>query len=737
MIVAADFNFDESEIRSRTTDKLFSLAEDLLDDGNVLELIRRGDYLYGKVDGNGFLPYKVYVKLNDGRIEWTQCSSETKLPGDSQYVVAVLLYALRFPEDIDVRLEMEKELEQLSALALRQLWMESIEQKIETFDWLELHIPLFANITDSTEVSKPEISEGREEISTPVAEELAPAKTATNLDAETVRWQVYTVLHSLDHISPEKIPARLSEVVEDVRKLMHQIVSITSAEHWETGLLLFEALIEEWSAEWNHLSSHGKEIVQFWDELDTTLAELLLSLDLPEDETDEWYGLLSDWQDEGEALNIRVFPVTSLALQEGWDDEELVQKLNGSFSRDEDTSAGAVDGQGLTVEERLVGIRLGILRQKGRMTEYLHLAEYSNASLPWVMTLIEREDYRNAVDVALRVVEQPSEAIQLARTLADKEEFTYAIELLGHMSTLDGIFQRQDLVWGLELTAQHDVEATVELGVVFFRMFPSLSTYKIIKTASGAQWGTYQAELKALLEQERYAEQAKVEILLFENKLDEAILFVESIEDEEILGRAVEAVLEQRADWALRVCKAQAEPLITQGLTEKYPLAAAWLKRGLQAAKHNQTIREYVKYLERIIFNNSRKRKLTPLLQTLLSEARGAAKKARKLARAKREERLSAKKKAKSEDLYPQFLEGLSEPAVRFLHLLDQQGNLLMSEVEEALGLESKRAVGGIVGSIKRRATKFQIQPPYETGITDGGERYWRWIGRSANTKSV
>jgi hypothetical protein len=78
---------------------------------------------------------------------------------------------------------------------------------------------------------------------------------------------------------------------------------------------------------------------------------------------------------------------------------------------------------------------------------------------------------------------------------------------------------------------------------------------------------------------------------------------------------------------------------------------------------------------------------------------------------------------------YNDFLSGLSEQAVQFLDTLKVRGNLLMSEAKDVLELDSQRAVGGIVGSIKRRANRIGIQPPYMTGTTDSGERFWQWIG--------
>jgi uncharacterized Zn finger protein len=712
----------EEDVLARTTNKFFSLAEGLVDEGAVSVLVLRGDYLHGKVDGGDIRPFKVDIKFGPHGIEWTHCSSGVNPAGDSQYVAAVLLTYVRFPEDVEVRPPIDEQLSRLDARALRDLWLERVEQDVQAIDWLEAHIPLVLDEAALEMANSPMVA----------AEPEATSKSLPRLDRASVQWQVNASIHSLDHLAKKDAKPRVNEVIEELRMTLKAIMEISRESDVYDALDLLEAMIEVWCNEFSALADISNESLSFWDDLDEALAELLLLARLSEDEFDQWYGILTDWQDDSSDLYPEALSLSAIALEEGWDDEELQLILQSKvvpLHEQELNEEAFAEDDDFALKERLQLIRLRVLRQQKRTEEFANFARHYGLILPWMKLLIEVDQYMDAMPRVLELLRKPDEAWTLTQLLYSKDDTHSALQVLDRMLVLDGTYYEEWLGWGRNLAIEvGDFALAKRIGFEHFRMFPTLDNYKALESLFGGSWVETKPEIEEILSQERDRVRDKVEILLYEDRLDEAISMIEGLEDDDVLGEAIEAVMVHRAAWALQICKQQAEPLIEAGLGFGYPQAIKWLERGIQAAKHNNELRAYHSYIQRLLSTHSRKRKLTPGLQDVLKKTNEL----RKKSRGKRGPKSGRGKKrtvAVDAKTYNDFLSGLSEQAVQFLDTLKVRGNLLMSEAKDVLELDSQRAVGGIVGSIKRRANRIGIQPPYMTGTTDSGERFWQWIG--------
>ena len=73
------------------------------------------------------------------------------------------------------------------------------------------------------------------------------------------------------------------------------------------------------------------------------------------------------------------------------------------------------------------------------------------------------------------------------------------------------------------------------------------------------------------------------------------------------------------------------------------------------------------------------------------------------------------------------FAAQLPDRSRLFLEMLERKGEVKVSEVVEALGLSSAKAVGGITGAIGRWGPARGVALPYEV-VSLGGERGWRWL---------
>jgi hypothetical protein len=78
-------------------------------------------------------------------------------------------------------------------------------------------------------------------------------------------------------------------------------------------------------------------------------------------------------------------------------------------------------------------------------------------------------------------------------------------------------------------------------------------------------------------------------------------------------------------------------------------------------------------------------------------------------------------------DGYRAFAQRLPEPSRRFLQLLEERGELTISEAMKALKVDHPKSLGGITGSITRWARERNVDVPFVGAKTSQGERLWRW----------
>jgi len=77
---------------------------------------------------------------------------------------------------------------------------------------------------------------------------------------------------------------------------------------------------------------------------------------------------------------------------------------------------------------------------------------------------------------------------------------------------------------------------------------------------------------------------------------------------------------------------------------------------------------------------------------------------------------------------WTEFEAGLSENTRIFLSMLQTRTRLTMSAAQEALGLPKGKAVGGMIGALTQKATKFGFELPFSSVKSRGGQRMWAWL---------
>ncbi|NJO20983.1 MAG: hypothetical protein HC838_14395 [Spirulinaceae cyanobacterium RM2_2_10] len=129
-----------------------------------------------------------------------------------------------------------------------------------------------------------------------------------------------------------------------------------------------------------------------------------------------------------------------------------------------------------------------------------------------------------------------------------------------------------------------DWQRLLETRLAAFRARPSLVAYQQIQElASPQRWGELRPELLAALPPG--TEAVKLDILIHEGWLDEAIAVADSLEasQSDLRQRVMDAALTARPSWVLASAQQQAEAMIAQGKAKAYPEAIAWLDRVRRA----------------------------------------------------------------------------------------------------------------------------------------------------------
>jgi uncharacterized Zn finger protein len=108
-----------------------------------------------------------------------------------------------------------------------------------------------------------------------------------------------------------------------------------------------------------------------------------------------------------------------------------------------------------------------------------------------------------------------------------------------------------------------------------------------------------------------------VEIFLHEGLVEDAMRAVESGASYTLLGQVVEAAIPSHADWAIQMCRRQAEPIMNQGKSQHYHHAAQWLEKARAAYRDAGREAEWKTYLGELIASHRRKYSLMSRLEAL------------------------------------------------------------------------------------------------------------------------
>jgi uncharacterized Zn finger protein len=623
-------SLSEATIRSHSSPDSYNRGRSYYDRGAVTDLILRGNLLEGAVEGSEYTPYRVRVSFDAGGITSATCSCPYDYGGWCKHIVALLLAALHDRDAIESRPPLDALLADLDRTQLQALLIGLAERDADLANAIERQVGLLqlASATASSAATSPQ------------ARQAGGSIRHSAIDQAAIRQQVRFVMRSADRehyddrYYDEGDPT--DEVVAGVRPVLEQARSFVAGGDARSALDILAALSDEYLSGYQALVDHWEDIYgygmsegaagEFFGELAETWAEAILSADLSADQRDEWGEKLIDWNDRAQDAGAGTpFDLALAAVEQGWDYPSLRRVLAGEI-----TDKGAWEGESPYYSDELALARLRVLERQGRRQEYLYLAQAEGQFERYVVMLATMGRARAALDESIQYLTKPQDLFEVARVLREGGELESALQVAEHGLALqpppvaDGYnnyYVEHDkaalAAWTTELAAGMGLrDRALHAAEVAFRVAPSLVAYLKAQELAGERWHTIKPELLAQLRQSRAAD-AKVDVFLHEQSIDDAIAAVKDGYGYGLLERVMDAAIATRPDWVIQAARAQAERIMDAGDAKHYDDAVGWLRRARNAYRAAGQLTDWQAYLGSIKFTHGRKYKLMGLLQGL------------------------------------------------------------------------------------------------------------------------
>jgi uncharacterized Zn finger protein len=434
-----------------------------------------------------------------------------------------------------------------------------------------------------------------------------------------------------DYYDDEEDPG--AEIAEGLRPLLAQSRQFTIGGDGRAALEILEALTDEFIEGYSSLyeayeemyGEYEGEASEFFGELAIEWAEALLSTALSDEERDAWAEKLANWSQTADDLGAgEAFDLAVTAADQGWDYPPLQRVLAGEIGE-----FGAWEEESPDYADELAQVRLNILERQGRQQEYLYLAEAEGQLDRYVVMLAKLGRTQEALDEGLKYLTTPSELLEAAKALRERDALDEALQLAEHGLALPApkdpqygySYEHQKVPlaeWTTDLAAgMGQGERALHAAELAFRAAPKLAAYRKALDLAGERRDAVKSELlQYLRETQAYISDAKVDIFLHEKLIDDAIAAV-SQGGYSSLMRVMDAALATRPDWVIKAATKQAEGIMDAGKANHYDSAVEWLRRARDAYRSAGRQADWQGYLRSIEAEHGRKYKLMALLKGL------------------------------------------------------------------------------------------------------------------------
>jgi uncharacterized Zn finger protein len=594
----------DAALLSYTDPEVLARGQNYARSGAVTQIVQRESLLSAKVEGSEYEPYQVEIQFDSGGGARATCTCPYDWGGWCKHIVAVLLTCRAAPGQVEERPSLEALLRPLDRDQLHELLLA-----------LAQHIP------SVTERIEHELLTRQAPAETAQTTRSTPPQRRTAVDTRNYRRQAEAIVGAVHGMrSSMDVYYYTGAAVSEMNGLITQARTFTENGDGHNALRILEAITEPYVNHWFEMDDSDGEAGNLFEELGEVWAEAILTADLSPEEREDWEGTLEHWQSEVEEYGIDIGFVPAItAARQGWDDPLIVAMLQGETSKleEEDRSSPPF----FSSTRILTEARLNVLERQGRMEEFLNLARAMNALPRYATMLVRTGRTKEALETGLMLLTSAENMLALATTLHNHGELEAALHAAEHGLTLAGPRDRL-AVWLRDMARQHGRPGlALRAAEVACCAAPSLQTYFAVQDLAGEQWGEVRTELLGHLRTKAGGfSDRRLDIFLHEGLIDDAIAIVERGYTYGILDRVLEAAVEQRPDWVIRMGKRHIEPIINEGKSKYYDEAVRRLALVRRAYRHAGRAGEWQRYEAELRTTHGRKHKFMNLLKQILSQ---------------------------------------------------------------------------------------------------------------------
>jgi uncharacterized Zn finger protein len=590
----------EATIRELARSNSYQRGQSYYEQEAVSDVVRRGDRVRADVEGSQYQPYTITINFDDIGVAHTDCSCPYDHGGICKHRVAVLLTCLRDPERVRAQPLLSDLLADADRETLEELLVELAAERPDVADWFQTHL---------------ETSE--------VADEAATDESVS-VNLESIRRQAKHALPKPGQRGHNDAYAEAQRMAGELDELLEQARLAIEADDGETALDVLEAITEVLvTNRWTGLLPHDvSDLFETIHDLGELFVEAVLTADLPQEKRADWEQQLREWDEDttfAHFMGGTVLGAAADAVIEGWDDDRVQQALEGNLDHGE----FGKDSWGWHAPD-VIDVRLRILARQDRPDAYLNFSQVAGADLAHTEMLVEMGRIEDAVEYGIEHLSDPESLLSLAQTLREYGHTDGAFTVAEHGLTVEAYGKDTLAEWLRDRAASAgEDDLALEAAVTAFETSPSVSSFEAVEELASDDWGTLKTDLLEYLRTEQPGGKTAAraaEVFIHEGEYDDAITLAKRSDRASVIEPVVEAVIEERPDWVISTCKAQAEPIVEQGKHDSYETAVRWLRRAGEAAQAAEELEEWHEYIETMRDEHYQKYKLRPMLDDLLEE---------------------------------------------------------------------------------------------------------------------
>jgi uncharacterized Zn finger protein len=571
----------EAVIRASASTQSFQRGQELFQNFAISNTAIQGSTISGECEGTSAPFYQVRVELDGGGIRAATCSCPYNFDGQCKHVVALLLAYAHEPEAFVVRQEAAELLAALSHEQLQTIVTKLLSERPELYDWFAAAMA----------------------VPTPGGKGQKKAAKRKKVDVSVYRRQVKSIIQG-GHNSRSSYSYRGGgDVTGELGGVENTAMEFLKAGDAETALEILKVLLDESHDGFEYMDDSDGELGEYLSGLGETMAEVILSLDLDENQREDLVSDLDEINDKLNDYGVDGLEVAMAAAQYGWgempydqavsvasadeeddDDEYDEGEEADDWDEDEEDESGvAIIGARSswspeTVQQKLTRAKLNVLERQGRTEEFLALCLRADAPLRYALKLCELNRVPEAVTHALKHLQTTDDALKLGQQLRELNHLDDAVKVGERGLQLDGYKLALGSWLGPIEEAQGRSAQALTAWQAAFHSSPSLETYQAIKRLAGAKWSKLKPTLIAALEK-GWNHKPLAEILLFEQDWDAAIKVADGKNVYYDVVRIVaDALIPHRPEWVIQACIKQSDALIAKTQSKYYGHAAEWLK---------------------------------------------------------------------------------------------------------------------------------------------------------------